>query len=517
MPQILGIEIRTLIVYSSIIRSQRVRQMKRVVIFAIVTVFLIIAVLTTVFITNSPTKSGAVNPDIQPFYVGVTFGGNITADAKLLIDKVKDYTNLFILQSGPIQNNISAIYEIGDYAVNSGLNLILYFGTDSAWLMKEWFDTYDGQWNTSFLGVYFGDEAGGKMLDNEMAFYNEGTQSSFRKMADGTITNFIINKETVVTYKPDGTIITTAFANQSPFPESRSFITYYPNGTRTITTQGIKNAQSIVEHVFNTTHTYEELWNARPLRTHDETAQRFINEIKSAINRAKAYGLRSNYTILTSDYVLYWFDYGGGYDTVLAQLGWNHTTTQDIALVRGAARMQNRSWGTIITWKYDKSPYLANGQEIYDQMKVSYEAGAKYVVIFNYAEDMEGYYGTLKEEHFDALERFWNNVVQNPLVVNGEIEAEAVLVLPKNYGWGMRNPEDTVWGLWQPSPEYQQIWQLLQETLFKHGTKLDIIYDDPEFPAQGKYSTIYYWNREVCTIKFLIDSTLIVILRAVWG
>ena len=38
------------------------------------------------------------------FYFGVAFCGNTTQEAKLLIDKVKDYTNLFVLQSGPKNN-----------------------------------------------------------------------------------------------------------------------------------------------------------------------------------------------------------------------------------------------------------------------------------------------------------------------------------------------------------------------------------------------------------------------------
>ena len=84
----------------------------------------------------------------------------------------------------------------------------------------------------------------------------------------------------------------------------------------------------------------------------------------------------------TSDYVLYWFDYLGGYDVILAQFGWNNSYIQDIALVRGAARLQGKSWGAIITWKYTEPPYLASGEEIYNQMCTAYEAGAEYVVIF---------------------------------------------------------------------------------------------------------------------------------------
>ena len=455
-------------------------------VFAAVAV-LLITVVAAIFITN-----GLFSAKDQEFYVGVTFCGNTTAEAKVLIDKVKGYTNLFVLQSGPIQENITTINEIGDYAVDSGLNLMLYFGTDKALLMKNWLDTYDGHWNASFLGFYYGDELGGKMLDNERQFYDQQTQSSIMKFADGRISGYKIDPNTSVTYRRDGTIIAESLAGLSPSSERWSFTTYYPNGTVTVTTQEMTSGQRTVEYNSNAPYTYEELWNARPFQSFNETAERFVHEIDFVLNR---FGPKANFTYLTSDYGLYWFDYLGGYDTVLAQLGWNHSTTQDIALVRGAANLQNRSWGTIITWKYMQPPYLAGGQEIYDQMRTSYECGAKYVVIFNYAENMTGTYGTLQEEHFQALQRFWNDVVQNPFENQGSVKAEAAFVLPKNYGWGMRNAQDTVWGLWQPTEQYSQIWPNLQSALDRYGQKLDIVYEDPAYPLSGRYPTIIYWNQ----------------------
>ena len=74
------------------------------------------------------------------------------------------------------------------------------------------------------------------------------------------------------------------------------------------------------------------------------------------------------FTTFTSDYALYWFDYLGGYDVILAQLGWNHTYAQDIALTKGAARLQGKQWGAIVTWKYDKQPYLDSGENVTNQM-----------------------------------------------------------------------------------------------------------------------------------------------------
>ena len=128
-------------------------------------------------------------------------------------------------------------------------------------------------------------------------------------------------------------------------------------------------------------------------------------------------------------------------------------------------------------------------------MKISYEAGAEYVVIFNYSEDTKNP-NTLQEEHFQALERFWSEVVQNPDVKHGGIKAEAVLVLPKNYDWGMRVVGDNIWGIWSADGITQEIWSQLQEKIGQYGLKLDIVFEDSNNSVAGKYSDIYYWNQK---------------------
>jgi hypothetical protein len=158
--------------------------------------------------------------------------------------------------------------------------------------------------------------------------------------------------------------------------------------------------------------------------------------------------------------------------------------------VRGAANVQGKSWGTILTWKYTQTPYLANGDEIFNDMKTSYENGAQYIILFNYAENMTGPYGILQEEHFQALERFWNEVIQNSTVIHGGIKAQAALVLPQNYGSGMRNPNDGIWGIWEPNNS-SQIWTQLQSKLDQYGTKLDVVYSDSAYPVAGRYANIY--------------------------
>jgi hypothetical protein len=242
--------------------------------------------------------------------------------------------------------------------------------------------------------------------------------------------------------------------------------------------------------------TYEEVLKQKPLQTVDDVAEIFVNINKANLERINKEKLQEKSIIVfTADYGLYWWDYKSGYDIILAELGWNHSMTQDIGLVRGAAKMQGKSWGTIITWKYDKAPFLADGNETYEQLKTSYEAGAEYVIIFNYSENSRDP-NTLQEEHFQALERFWNDVVQNPEVKHGSIKANAVLVLPQNYGWGMRWQGDSIWGIWSADDKMQQIWDQLQNKIDKHGLKLDIIYEDPNYPVKGRYNNIYYWNQK---------------------
>lgn len=112
--------------------------------------------------------------------------------------------------------------------------------------------------------------------------------------------------------------------------------------------------------------------------------------------------------MFTSDYALYWFDYLAGYDTVFVELGWNHPTSQHIAMGRGAANVQEKDWGAIITWTDYEKPYLANSAEVYNEMLAVYSGGAKYIVMFNYPRYPEtNPYGLLNENHFEAMKQFW--------------------------------------------------------------------------------------------------------------
>jgi hypothetical protein len=388
----------------------------------VITLVIVLVVASTFYLLNfyaNQQGQGKSN-----FHVGVSFGGNTTAEAKLLIDKVKTYTNLFVVQSGPVSVNETALNEIVDYSVSSGLDVVVYFGffNPSYPWQVPWLDFAMHRWENHFLGVYLNDEPGGNLIDANW----------------------------------------TGYFNQIK----------------------IRNASEYYLHV----PTIDLAINGSLPPDYDLAASHFLLEVQTdlGLQNLKVHSVKA----FTSDYALYWFDYLGGYDNIFVEFGSNQSITQPIALGRGAARLQNKTWGAIITWKYTQPPYLDSGSEIYNQMMSAYMSGANYVVIFDYPTIPGNPYGILTDEHFMALQKFWSNIQ----ALKAE-QAEAVLVLPKNYGWGMRKQDDRIWGVWGPDDKSPQIWNITQKLLTQYGLELDIVFDDSQFPVAGRYSQIYYWNQ----------------------
>ncbi len=386
--------------------------------------------VTVVYFPNNP-ENGAIHP-VEPYF-GISFCGNTTADAKLLIDRTKDYTNLLVLQSGPVSKNETAINEICDYAVESGLDVIVFFGwfdTDHPWQIP-WLDFAKERWSDSFLGVYLYDEPGGIQIDGNWEFVFQ-----YIKEVD---------------------------------PE------FY---------------QTIEDYI-------EESSNQTVIRNYEEANVRYLDYIIGHLRLNEL--TNRSIAAFSSDYALYWFDYLAGYDTIFVELGWNHDTQKHIALCRGAATVQQKDWGSIIVWndRYRTGTNTGDyktGPEMLEDMLISYDAGADYIIIFNYPIDPPGNpYGILTDEHFAAMQQFWNHMQQNPEDY-GKTEAQAALVLPQNYAWGMRSLNDKIWGYWGPDENSTQIWNLSQTLLDQYGLALDIVYDDPNFPITDIYQEIYYWN-----------------------
>jgi hypothetical protein len=363
---------------------------------------ILLIIFSIMFLINQADLTSHEN-STKDVYFGVTFSSSTTAEAKLLIDRVKSYTNLLVVDSGPVSKNETSLNEICDYATEAGLNIMVYFGLyDKSWQLP-WVDNASQRWGTKFLGIYHFDEPAGSLLDT--------------------------------------------------------------------------NSTSLIIQ-------------SNPPQNYDDMANLFIESWQTMPGLHSLKTLANTPTTFTSDYALYWFDYLAGYDVVLAQIGLNQSRTQDIALVRGAAKVQNKSWGVIITWTYNEPPHLESGNELYQDMLMAYENGAKYVIVFNSPQIND--YGVLSQEHFDAMEKFWHKIQTDQN--HKPISAQTVLILPKNYGWGMRNQNDTIWGLWSADEKSLQIWNTTQTLLKRYGSYIDIVYDDPLFPVEDKYSEIYYWD-----------------------
>jgi len=198
----------------------------------------------------------------------------------------------------------------------------------------------------------------------------------------------------------------------------------------------------------------------------------------------------SDFRLFTADYALYWFDYKAGYDVVLAEFGWNYSRQLNVALCRGAATIQNKEWGVIITWTYDDPPYIESGVELYKDLVLAYENGAKYIVVFDSNEEYTQ--GILKQEHYEALQQFWEYAKTNPRQKDQSSDRVAY-VLPKDYAYGFRGPNDKIWGLWEADAFSLETSENLGKLLDQFGAKLDIIYDD-DLELDSTYSKYVFWN-----------------------
>ena len=382
-------------------------------------VLLIILISVSLFLTfNNPTKQTVV----RPFYVGVEYAyGNQFSQVKSLVDKVKNYTNFFVIGTPSLTFNRTALDQSCDYLYNSKLNFIVLITSfpmynDSNGYppnnnVFDWIGNATLKYGSQFFGIYRFDEPGGNQLD-------DGPSRLISSNAGG----------------------------------------------------------------------------------YTEVANSYVGNLSAIINY---YFSHSGATrIFTSDYCLHWFDYQSNYSTVFAEFVGNETrhTMQDrqqiISFDRGAAESFHKDWGVIVTWASDNPPYLENGTQLYSDLTLAYSAGATYAVVFSYP-NITGY-GTLTEEHFAALQQFWQTIHDNPSSI-AQNKATVAYVIPKDYGYSFRSPTDTIWGLFPADNLTQKISLDIHTLLVKYYSNLNIIYDEPEIigPILKNYTRVYYWNQTV--------------------
>ncbi|UCC57996.1 MAG: hypothetical protein JSW14_06455 [Candidatus Bathyarchaeum sp.] len=224
-----------------------------------------------------------------------------------------------------------------------------------------------------------------------------------------------------------------------------------------------------------------------------DATDKYVSELNNILLHIRESPINAgSLPLFTSDYAFYWFDYKGGYDVVFAEFGWNYSRQLNVALCRGAATAQNKEWGVMITWTYNHPPYLESGPKLYDDLVLAYNNGAKYILVFDTNEDYT--HGVLKEEHLEALKQFWNYTENNPR--KNEASSERVAyVLPKDFAYGFRGPNDKIWGFWEANQLSYDISVNLGKALEDYETKLDIIYEDGLKSIDStEYSKLIFWN-----------------------
>jgi len=367
---------------------------------------------------------GIDEQDSDPeFFVGVEYAidNHSVEGCKALVDRVKNFTNVFVVDSVGITFDINNLNEVCDYVYDAGLYFYVFFisivyESEGNYILRYnyythiWIADAKEKYGDKFLGVYAMDEPGGNQLD----------AGSFQ----------------------------------------------------------------LVKEAENQTEAAEIYLKWLEFHTRYYLYARECEDI----------------TVLTSEYGLYWFDYKAGYDTILVEFAWNHSRPLHVALCRGAANVQNKDWGVMVTWTYNHVPYIVSGDELYDDLISAYHNGAKYVVIFDHPDTDYSEYGILTEEHFDAIEKFWNYVKDNPSK-HGTLKATAVYVLPENFGFGFRSSDDNIWGLWSADTDerVEKIWSDVNQLLDEYGFSLDIVYSDPEFndDLQQHYDEVFFWNETI--------------------
>ncbi len=200
----------------------------------------------------------------------------------------------------------------------------------------------------------------------------------------------------------------------------------------------------------------------------------------------------TQYKLFTSDYAFYWYDYEAGYDAVFAEFTMNYSQQLNIDLCRGAATVLDKDWGVMITWKYTQPPYMESGPELFNDMKLAYQNGAKYIIVFDsnadYSQDI------LTQNQLSYMQQFWQYVKDNPRTIS-PVSQRTAYVLPVDYAYGFRGPNDRIWGLWPNDSLTAGICMNVYTLLQTGGTNLDIVYpNEPQTVESIGYGNISYWN-----------------------
>jgi hypothetical protein len=161
------------------------------------------AIIVVLAISLFLAAEGFLLPKNEPgkasdFYVGVECGYSNVTLCEELIDRVKDYSNLFIVGSTDIAKNVSQLNEVCDYAVNAGMHISVYFSSNQNYtalagnttvisqstLPLGWLRNATSKYGDHFIGAYVNDEPGGNQLDGPTLKNKEISQADYQNQSD---------------------------------------------------------------------------------------------------------------------------------------------------------------------------------------------------------------------------------------------------------------------------------------------------------------------------------------------
>jgi hypothetical protein len=236
--------------------------------------------------------------------------------------------------------------------------------------------------------------------------------------------------------------------------------------------------------------------NVTDAKTYTDAAILYTHHLNFYLGNVSNYYAPAQFPLYTSDYALYWYDYLSGYDTVFTEYIGNQSRQIATGLCRGAAKALGKEWGVIITWSGQPEPFVENPDQLYSDMVLAYQNGAKYITVFNSPGNFTPptRYGTLTPEHFEKMQQFWNYAHLEPPA--DPYPAKTAFVLPRDYGYGFRGQDDKIWGKWKADSLSPQIWNDVQELLKIHVLSLDIVYETKiaNENINLPYNRLIFWN-----------------------
>jgi len=108
------------------------------------------------------------------------------------------------------------------------------------------------------------------------------------------------------------------------------------------------------------------------------------------------------------------------------------------------------------------------------------------------------------------MEQFWE-YTQTDGKNAEKTTAQIALVLPKDYGGGLRRANDNVWApleinppynvtwrkSWPPDTQTTLIWENLNKLSDRYGLKLDVVFDEGNINYTKRYSQVIFWNQTI--------------------